>query len=37
MVGGTLFFVIELKLYPPDDNNFAQLFLELLCAYLVLH
>lgn len=34
MVGGILFFVIELKLNPVNGgNNVAQLFLELLCEH----
>jgi hypothetical protein len=33
MIGGILFFVIELKLDRLSKNNLAQLFLEFLCAY----
>jgi hypothetical protein len=32
MIGGILFFVIELKLDRPSDNDMAQLFLEFLCV-----
>ena len=32
MIGGILFLVIEIKRGIPNDNNLAQLFLELLCA-----
>lgn len=34
MIGGILFFVIELK---PGQNSLAQLFLELLCVYFIMH
>ena len=37
MIGGVLFFVIEFKLDRPNVHNLAQLFLELLCAYFLLH
>ena len=33
MIGGILFFVVEFKLNCPNNDNLAQLFLELLCAY----
>jgi hypothetical protein len=35
MIGGILFFVIELKLLDEGKDNIAQLFLELLCKSLV--
>jgi hypothetical protein len=31
MIGGILFFVIEMKLHYDGQDNLAQLFLELLC------
>ena len=33
MIGGILFFVIELKFSYQGKNNIAQLFLKLLCKY----
>jgi len=35
-MGDALFFVIELKLDRPDVNALAQMFLELLCALLII-
>jgi hypothetical protein len=35
-MGSALFFVIELKLNTPDVNALAQMFLELLCALLII-
>jgi hypothetical protein len=37
MIGGDLFFVIEFKFGTPNHHSLAQLFLELICAYFLLH